>query len=187
MFHFPPRSTVFVVYKVRKKFAASLIIPGVIMFHASKLMVILVLVFLAANPAEANTRVVSVVHSGDMVEIEGGWTSRITGIKAPALDAPFGREAHEFTRDAVEGERVVFSTWTTNSMPSGIVYDEDGIPFATIEYGGPRLDLGAELLKRGLARVDTNYLPEYHQEYVTIEAEAREAGAGLWRDVKSSE
>lgn len=137
---------------------------------------------LCAGSALANRRTVTVIHRADRVEIEGGWVTRIAGITAPEPGTPLGDEGLKFTRDRVLGKSVVFSTWTTNNLVSGIVYDGEGLPFATIEFGSSSIDLAVELLKVGLARVDAEYLPEYCQHYREIEGKARAAGIGLWAE-----
>lgn len=142
---------------------------------------LLCLSLLIASNAFAGRRTITVVHRADRVEIEGGWVARITGITAPEPGTLLGGEGLAFTRNAVEGKSVAFSSWTTDNTAAGIVHDAEGLPFATVEYGDPPLDLGAELLKRGLARVDEEHLPEYVEHYREIEAKAKAAGIGLWK------
>ena len=148
----------------------------------SLLFVPFVVMLFLPNLLSAGTRNVAKVHQGDLIEIEGGWVTRLTGIRAPVIDEPFGKEAYDFTCNAVEGKRVALFTWTTNNLTSGIVHDEEGKPFGTILYGEAYAkELNAELLKRGLAKVDSKYLPDDVAEtYRKLETEAKDQGIGIW-------
>ncbi len=131
--------------------------------------------------AAANTRRVAAVHAGDLIEIEGGWTTRLTGIRVPALNHPIGWQAYDFTKRRLEGQTVAMFTWTKDDTAATIVRDQDGRPFATIMFGkGLATDIAALLLERGLARVEKEYLPEGSQHYFEIERAARHQGLGIW-------
>lgn len=133
----------------------------------------------------AGTRVIGKVLGGDFVQLEGGFKAHVVGVITPAPDEKGGEEAFDFAKKTLEGKRVVFSTWTLDNTAAGIVYDENNIAFASIEYGDPRIDFGEELLKRGLGRVNEDYLPDFVAErYRKLEAEAREAKVGIWAIVK---
>ena len=128
-----------------------------------------------------NTRVVARVHAGDLIEIEGGWTTRLTGIRVPAPDDPVGRQAYDFTKRRLEGRTVAIFTWTTDNSADTIVHDPDGRPFATIMFGKDlATDIAVLLLEKGFARVDREHLPEHCQHYLEIERKARELGLGTW-------
>jgi endonuclease YncB( thermonuclease family) len=138
----------------------------------------------AASAAVAgHTLVVAAVHRGDVVELEGGWTTRLTGIRSPAPGEPFGEQALEFVRARIEGSRVAVFTWTRDNTAATIVRDGDGHPFAEILLGPDEdVDLAVELLERGLATVDEEHLPERLAHYRKVEARARAAGVGVWSE-----
>ena len=145
--------------------------------------VITVVSFLICAVAAANTRVIVRVHAGDLVEIEGGWTTRLTGISVPAPDDPVGWQAYDFTKRRLEGQTIAMFTWTTDNTAATIVRDDEGHPFAQIMFGrGLATDIASLLLENGLARVDLDHLPEYCQHNREIERSARDRGVGIWAD-----
>jgi endonuclease YncB( thermonuclease family) len=148
---------------------------------SSRATVFFLVLSLAVTYALANVLTVSRVHSGDLIEFEGGWTTRLTGIEAPAIDTPAGKQAHDFTRKQLEGKRVKVFTYTTDNTAAGIVKDAEGRPFARIDFG-PELstDFNALLLEKGLARIDEAYFPADLEHYREIQAEARAKKVGIW-------
>jgi endonuclease YncB( thermonuclease family) len=139
--------------------------------------------FLISAFAAASTRVIVRVHAGDLVEIAGGWKTRLTGISVPAPDDPIGWQAYDFTKRRLEGQTVAMFTWTTDNTAATIVRDDEGHPFAQIRFGrGLATDIASLLLENGLARVDLDHLPEYCEHYLEIERIARERGVGIWAD-----
>jgi endonuclease YncB( thermonuclease family) len=142
----------------------------------------------AASAAVAgHTLVVAAVHRGDVVELEGGWTTRLTGIRSPAPGEPFGTEAKKLTCRMVRGRRVAVFTWTRDNTAATIIRDGDGLPFAEILLGPDEdVDLAVELLERGLATVDEEHLPERLAHYRNVESRARAAGVGVWSEVASA-
>ena len=141
---------------------------------------------LSAIPATANTLVVAEVRGGCIVEFEGGFTVHLTGIVAPGPETQVGLEAYDFTKRRLEGKRVAVFTRTTDNTAAGIVYGEDGLAFAKIVYGGRSsgtgagIDIAAQLLERGYARVDPDHLPDGYEHYLDIEQRAKERKLGLW-------
>ncbi len=149
-----------------------------------KIVVIFTIVSLliCANVA-ANTRVVARVEAGDLIEIEGGWITRLTGISVPPPSDPIGWQAYDFTKRRLEGQTVAMFTWTRDNTAATIVRDDEGYPFARIQFGkGFAMDIAALLLERGLARVDADHLPAFCEHYLEIERVARENGVGIWAD-----
>jgi len=129
----------------------------------------------------ANTLTVARVHAGDIVEFQGGWKTRLTGIIAPGPTDPIGYQAFDFTKRRLEGQVVAVFTWTTDNTSAGIVYGDDGLPFAKIMYGEDMsLDISALLLERGYARVDGDHLPDGYERYWEIERVARNKRLGIW-------
>jgi len=129
----------------------------------------------------ANTLTVARVHGGDIIEFEGGWKTRLTGIIVPSPQDPIGRQAFDFTKRRLEGKIVAVFTWTTDNTSAGIVYGDDGLPFAKIMYGEDlSIDIAAQLLEKGYARVDNDHLPETYEHYREIEQKARDKRLGIW-------
>jgi endonuclease YncB( thermonuclease family) len=129
----------------------------------------------------ANTRVVTRVIAGDVLEIDGGWITRLTGITVPPPSDPIGWQAYDFTKRRLEGQTIAMFTWTRDNTAATIVRDENETPFAQIQFGkGFATDIAAVLLKRGLARVDAEHLPEHCAHYLEIERSARRAALGMW-------
>lgn len=140
-----------------------------------------VLVVVATVSPAGHTLEVTAVERGDLLVLGGSWTTRLVGVRAPAPDERCGREALAFTRGAVEGEVVGVFTLTRDNTAATIVHDPDGSPLAEIMYGADeQVDLAAELLRRGLARVDDAFLPEHLAHYRDIERGAIQSGLGVW-------
>ena len=144
-------------------------------------------ILIFAIAALANVGIVKKVLSGDIVQFGDAFIARLTGLRAPRLGEPLGREVYEFTLKELEGKQVQLATWTTDNTAAGIVYDEQGFPFVLIHYGPFSRDKGFELcfnevlLKKGYARVDLKYLPDDLKRFVDLEKEAREKGLGIWK------
>ena len=69
----------------------------------------------------------------------------------------------------------------SENTAAGIVLGEDGLAFAKISYGkGLSFDIAAELLERGLARVDPDRLPDGYDHYLEIERQAKDQKVGIW-------
>lgn len=151
----------------------------------------------------ANILSIGKVYCGDRIEIEGWETVRLTGIKAPGLDEPMGKEAFEFTKKELEGKLVEIYTFTTDNTAEGIVRDKEGLARVLVRYGDighekkdtsdpsyaispdyeqhQSVDFNALMLVKGLARVDEAFLPEYLDYYKDLEAIARQEKAGIWK------
>lgn len=121
------------------------------------------------------------VYDGDTLELMDGSKIRLLGIDTPEASGPGGKggpqpgyqEATDFTRVRVmnapiqlayDGEpRDIFGRWLAQ------VTLEDGV------------DLNADLLRRGLAKVYLRSEADRLEDYKKIEAQARERGLGLWK------
>lgn len=136
----------------------------------------------------ANTLVVKTVHSGDLVEFDSGFTVRLTGIVVPDTSTPIGLQAYDFVKRKIEGRRVKVITYTTNNLATGIVYGDDGRPFAQIIYGNEKnseewcTSINEELLKKGYARINERFLPQDLKFYKEIEHKAHEQKRGIWKN-----
>jgi micrococcal nuclease len=120
-------------------------------------------------------------YDGDTLELLDGSKLRLLGVDTPERKRKDGgrgpepgyKEALEFTRERVmagplklayDGEkRDIYGRWLVQ---------------VTLEDGS---DLNAELLRRGLARVYERTEAKRLEAYKKIEAQARDAGLGLWK------
>lgn len=132
-------------------------------------------------PPEGKPLWVARVYDGDTFELMDGSKIRLLGIDTPEASGPGGKggpqpgyqEATEFTRERVmnapvrlayDGEhRDIFGRWLAQ------VTLDDGV------------DLNADLLRRGLAKVYDRSEAGRLDDYKKIEAQARERGLGLWK------
>ena len=145
------------------------------------LAVLVALSIATAATAGGNTLLVTEVREDCTVVFDGGFAIHLTGITFPDPDTELGREACDFVRRRIAGQRVAVFTWTTDGTAAGIVWGDDKLAFATILYGEHRsIDIAAQLLERGLARVDPERLPQIAQHYREIEWTARVHGLGVW-------
>jgi endonuclease YncB( thermonuclease family) len=153
-----------------------------------RLTLVIALITTLAIPATANTLVVSEVRGGCIVVFEGGFTVHLAGISIPGPKTRIGWQAYAFAKRRLEGKRVAVYTWTTDNTAAGIVRGKDGLPFAKIVYGAGqsgkgtsiRIDIAAELLELGYAKVDPDRLPEGYEHYRELERRAKDRQVGLW-------
>ncbi len=139
----------------------------------------------------ANTGTIMTVHSGDLIEFEGGFTVKLLGIRTPDKSTKLGYQVYDFTKLELEGKVVKLFTYTTNNMASGIVYGDEGHPFAQIVYGKGlnsrdwSVNFNELLLRRGYAIVDNKYLPEELRHFIDIEKTARAQKLGIWKNERT--
>jgi len=164
---------------------------------------ILLFIIISISTLFANTLTIEKVISGDRIQIKGWEIVRLTGIKVPGLDEPFGKEAYQFAKQELEGKLVEIATYTTDNTAAGIVRDKDGLCLVNVIYGDighekkakpdsshvrspeysmPKTtDFNALMLYKGLAKVDKSYLPENLKYYIEIEKLAQKEKAGIWK------
>ena len=132
--------------------------------------------------AGGNTGVVTEIIRGDVVTIGESFSARLTGIYCPAPDSTeIGKEIIDFTTRELKGKVVQFTTWTTDNSAAGIVYDDTGYPFVTINYGeNYGYCFNEIMISKGFARVDTLWLPNDRIQYLNLERRARENHIGIW-------
>lgn len=132
-------------------------------------------------------RLVERVIDGDTLVLEGGERVRLIGVDTPETVHPqkpverFGKEASEFTRGMVEGERVRLEY--EQGMPTedrygrtlGYVYLEDG----TL--------LNLEIIERGYGHAYTRFPFSKMEGFRAAERHAREVERGLWADEEDAE
>ncbi len=122
-----------------------------------------------------NTARVTQVIDGDTITIEGGYRVRYIGIDTPEiypdLEA-FGIEAREANRKLVEGKEVRLEQDVSETDKYGRLLRYVWVDDILVE---------AELVRQGLARAKAYPPDTKYQVYLEqMEAEAREAGRGIW-------
>ena len=118
------------------------------------------------------------VHTGAVLGIRG--------IAAPALDQPFGKQAHERLKELIEGKAII------RNGPTAGAYRERNAWFFRTEKGE---SLALLMISEGLAWVAEPELEDTHRKptdvkkvvpeteaWLKAEREAREAKRGLWAD-----
>jgi endonuclease YncB( thermonuclease family) len=146
---------------------------------------VVALLAIFASFASANTLTVVTVHPGCVVEFDGEWRTRLTGVLVAEPESHLGRQATDYCTTKLEGELITLLSWNERDKNriSGVILDPDGMPFGRILYGPDHdRDIAAELLELGLARVDPAQLPTNLKHYHKIEQAAREARIGLWAE-----
>ena len=137
--------------------------------------IFLLLLLLTGCSAPPDTARVTRVIDGDTITIAGGYKVRYIGIDTPEVYPrveAFGIEAWQANRELVEGKEVRLERDVTETDRYGrllrYVYVDD-------------IFVNAELVRLGLARSKA-YPPdtEYQDLLEEMEAEAREAGRGMW-------
>lgn len=92
----------------------------------------------------------------------------------PMRSEPLGQEALNFTREKLEGKRVVLE-----NEPAGPDTDRYGRRLRYVHIkDGPLFN--AEILLQGLARVAAQYSFARQSQFVEREQRARQAGLGIW-------
>lgn len=131
------------------------------------------LLFGCSSPPD--TARVTQVIDGDTISIEGGYRVRYIGIDTPetypVLEA-YGMEALEANRELVEGKEIRLERDVSER-------DRYGRLLRYVYVDG--IFVNAELVKQGLAEAKA-YPPdiEYQDSLEELEAEARQAGRGIW-------
>ena len=118
------------------------------------------------------------VHTGAVLGIRG--------IAAPALDQPFGKQAHERLKELIEGKAII------RNGPTAGAYRERNAWFFRTEKGE---SLALLMISEGLAWTVEAELEDKHRKptdvkkvvpeteaWLKAEREAREAKRGLWAD-----
>jgi micrococcal nuclease len=122
--------------------------------------------------------VVSEAADGDTLTVTGVGKIRLQGVDSTEKNHPskpvqyLSEEASRFTRELVLGKRVRLEYGEE-------LHDKYGRVLAFIYLPDGRM-LNAELIKAGLAYAYTRYPFKYQQQFIELEARAREQGIGLW-------
>ena len=137
--------------------------------------IILLLLLLCGCSSPPNIARVTQVIDGDTITIEGGYRVRYIGIDTPEVYPQveaFGMEAWQANRKLVAGREVHLERDISETDRYGrllrYVYVDD-------------IFVNAELVRQGLAQAKA-YPPDtkYQGDLEELEAEAREAGRGMW-------
>lgn len=124
---------------------------------------------------------VTQVIDGDTIIIEGGYRVRYIGIDTPEIHPEveaFGMEAWQANRRLVEGKEVRLEGDLSETDKYGrllrYVYVND-------------IFVNAELVRQGLAKANA-YPPDIkYQNYLEdLETEARQAGRGIWAELRGN-
>ncbi len=110
------------------------------------------------------------VIDGDtlIVKIQGAeMTFRLSGIDAPEIDQPFGREARDELVKIVGNQHCVMQVVEADSYGRTVVHLWIG-----------DLNVNAEMMRRGMAWFDSEYAR--NEALYLLENEAREQKRGLW-------
>ena len=134
----------------------------------------LLLPLFGCGPPPDTARVIQVID-GDTIVIEGGYRVRYIGIDAPESHPepePFGLEAYQANLELVENKEVRLKEDVSDRDRYGrllrYVWVDDIL-------------VNAELVGKGLARAKAYPPDTKYQDYLEqMEAEAREAGQGMW-------
>ena len=136
--------------------------------------ILFLLLLICGCTSPPDTALVIQVIDGDTIVIEGGYRVRYIGIDTPEIHPQreaYGMEALQANQELVEGKVVRLErdvSQTDNGRLLRYVY-VDGI------------FVNAELVRLGLAEAKA-YPPDirYQEELEKLEAEARQAGRGMW-------
>ena len=137
--------------------------------------ILALLLFLFGCSSSLDTTRVTQVIDGDTIIVEGGYQVRYIGIDAPEIHPDleaFGVEAREANLRLVEGKEIRLEQDMSEKDKYGrllrYVWIDDML-------------VNAEMVRQGLARAKA-YPPDtkYQNRLEEMEAEAREAGRGMW-------
>ena len=121
-----------------------------------------------------NARVIEVIDV-DTITIEGGYRVRYIGIDTPEIHPDleaFGIEAWQANRKLVEGKEVRLERDVSETDKYGRLLRYVWVDDILVE---------AELVRQGLARAKAYPPDTKYQDYLEqMQAEAREAGRGMW-------
>ena len=137
--------------------------------------IIFLLVLIGGCHPPPDTARVTQVIDGDTIMIEGGYRVRYIGIDAPEIHPrleAYGIEAWQANCRLVEGKRVRLQRDVSETDKYGRL-----LRYVYVD----NVFVNAELVRQGLARAKAYPPDTKYQEYLEqLEAEAREAGRGMW-------
>lgn len=136
-----------------------------------------------AREAHPALRHVARVVDGDTIILSPSNKVRLIGVDTPETVHPkktvecYGKEAKEFTRSAVVGQKVRLVLDDANAVRRH--RDRYGRTLGYV-YLANGLMLNAELIRGGFAHAYTRFPFRYLVEFRRLEDEARHRGVGLW-------
>jgi len=133
-------------------------------------------------------RVVVRVVDGDTIVVSPNEKVRLIGVDTPETVHPrkavecFGRQAKQFTRDAVEEKpiRVVLDEVNERTRHK----DKYGRTLAYAYLDDGRM-LNRELIRQGYAHAYTRFRFRYLVEFLELERDARNQSIGLWANCRN--
>lgn len=137
------------------------------------------ILFFLFSPSHAEIYKVKRVIDGDTLLLINGERVRLIGVNTPETKHPqkpveyFGKEAHLFTKQMVEGKEARFEFERQKR-------DRYGRLLAYV-YLSDETFLNAEIIKQGYGFAYTRFPFKYMEEFRRYEREARENRKGLWR------
>jgi len=141
---------------------------------------------ISAAEMEAPTWSVSRVIDGDTVVLKKDdeeLTVRLIGVDTPETVHPqkpveeYGREASQFTKNLLKGE----SVWITYGTEKK---DKYGRTLGYLWRCPDGLFVNLEIVRQGYGHAYTRYPFNYMETFRAYEKRAREAGKGLWEEVR---
>ena len=146
--------------------------------------------FEESAPQAGELRKVVRVVDGDTIVVSPNEKVRLIGVDTPETVHPkkavacFGKEAKQFTRDAVEGKtiRLVLDKVNTKRRHK----DRYGRTLA-YAYLADGTMLNAELIRQGYAHAHTRFPFHYLVEFRELERQARTQTVGLWSSCSLTE
>jgi len=136
-----------------------------------------------AQQPERQLRTVTRVIDGDTIVLDNEEKIRLIGVDTPETHHPqkpveyFGKEASNFTRNLVEGQRVLVETDPANSHLGN--KDKYGRTLAYV-WNEQGKFVNAEIIEQGYGHAMTQYPFTYLNEFRALEQRARQKGTGLW-------
>lgn len=113
---------------------------------------------------------------GDTIRLRGEGSVRLAGINTPERGEEGYAEAKKVLSDLVAGKKVELDV---------IGRDAYGRPiaFVYVRIDGQRVDVNAEMVKRGMAHAFfiENERPGMYERYITLQNKAKTGNMGIWR------
>jgi len=134
-------------------------------------------------PEAGEFRKVVRVVDGDTIVVSPNEKVRLIGVDTPETVHPkksvacFGKEAKQFTRDAVEGKTIRLAMDKVNSKRQHKDKYHRTLAYAYLDDGTM---LNRELIRQGYAHAYTRFQFRYLVEFRELERQARSQTVGLW-------
>lgn len=142
------------------------------------------------NAPNGELRKVIRVVDGDTIVVSPNEKVRLIGVDAPETVHPkkaaacFGKEAKQFTRDAVEGKTIRLVLDKVNTKRRHKDKYHRTLAYA---YLGDGTMLNAELIRQGYAHAYTRFPFRHLVEFRELERQARSQTVGLWSSCSLTE